>query len=176
MGSRPDDIAREIRLLRGDMSGRIESIRGRVRDEAREWTESVPSGFSIEDLMAEHPLTTLLGAFGLGIALGAVSETAQDAAAGAIGTTARGASSVSSRGAGLLDGLIAGASGMVSDTVRQELERMVREVLGSGRRPAPEPREDGTEAAESRHYDVRSTTHRTPEAAAVREPHHNGAA
>jgi ElaB/YqjD/DUF883 family membrane-anchored ribosome-binding protein len=140
MAKKPDEVEREIEEHRRTISRKIEALQGRVEEDlngVKSEVEERTSGlrqqagqvFDLESQVREHPLTTVAGAFGVGIAMGLVSELGGDRVANG----SRGRRDYSDRrgdnGGGALAGALGSVVGMLSGVVQDELRQMFEEGL-----------------------------------------------
>jgi hypothetical protein len=78
MGKRPDVVYEEIRQTREQISRRVDEMRQRGKDDAHEVKERVQDvfqGAGLREQAEKRPFVTMLGALGVGIALGMASES-----------------------------------------------------------------------------------------------------
>ena len=76
MGQKPGVIEQEIRETREAISNKIDRMTSRGADDVREVTSRIEGFFEEKQIAStarEHPLATLAGALGLGVALGMAS-------------------------------------------------------------------------------------------------------
>lgn len=76
MGKNPDLIEQEIRRKREAISVKVKAISDRGAGDAQEITDRIKGVFdknTLNQTMGDHPLTTLAGAFGVGVAMGVAS-------------------------------------------------------------------------------------------------------
>ncbi len=76
MGKNPDLIEQEIKRKREAISLKVNDITDRGAEDAREITERVKGVFdknTLNQTVEEHPLSTLMDAFGVGVAMGVAS-------------------------------------------------------------------------------------------------------
>jgi hypothetical protein len=85
MGKNPDLIEQEIRRKRESISQKVNDITNRGAEDAREISERVKGVFdknTLNHAVEEHPLSTLMGALGIGVAMGVASGSAGASANG----------------------------------------------------------------------------------------------
>jgi ElaB/YqjD/DUF883 family membrane-anchored ribosome-binding protein len=132
MGKKPDEVESEIRAKRRAISDRLQSLEARagddvswlrssLQDRANEVADKAGALFKVPESMQERPYTTLLGAAGLGVALGMASES--------IPSTRRydSRNGRQNDGEGLLDGFFGSILGVAASTIQDEMKRLIRE-------------------------------------------------
>jgi hypothetical protein len=144
MGKRPDDIYEEIRQTRREISGRVDEMRERGKDDAQEVksrVQDVFQGAGLREQAEKRPFVTLLGALGVGIALGMASESVnlRSIAGGGQSEQRR---SLYGKQAGQRDGLFAGITTALEGAAVEEGRQLLHEWIGNLR-----PSEDGNRNA-----------------------------
>ena len=151
MGKSPDEIEREIARRREWLSQRIGSLQERVdddinsmksgvRDRAKGAANTTKDSVDVRSKVEEHPLTMVVGAFGVGVLLGVMSDSAGGAEdelhERRFGSNGR-------RDDGFLSEIAGSIMGFASSTVRDELRQVVRDSMSglNGRREGPQVRE-----------------------------------
>jgi ElaB/YqjD/DUF883 family membrane-anchored ribosome-binding protein len=133
MGKKPDDIESEIRAKRRAISDRLQSLEARagddvswlrssLQDRANEVADKAGAMFKVPESMQERPYTTLLGAAGLGVALGMASEGIPAPRR----NDSRNGRQNDGEG-GLLDGFFGSILGVAAGTIQDEMKRLIRE-------------------------------------------------
>jgi hypothetical protein len=143
MGKRPDDIYEEIRQTRREISGRVEEMRERGKDDAHEVKERVQDvfhGAGLREQAEKRPFVTLLGALGVGIALGMASESINLRSIAGGNTEQR--RSLYGRQGGRREGLFAGITTALEGAAVEEGRQLLHEWIGNLR-----PAEDGNRAS-----------------------------
>jgi hypothetical protein len=129
MGKRPDDIYHEIRQARQAIADRIEEMRERGRDDAEEVkgrVQDIFHGAGLREQAEKRPYVTILGALGVGIALGMASESVNlREIAGGRGERPQPYGKGSSTHEGLFAGLTAGLQGAAVEEGRQLLHQWI---------------------------------------------------
>jgi ElaB/YqjD/DUF883 family membrane-anchored ribosome-binding protein len=143
MDKKPDQIERDIREYRDQVSSRIVDLRARARDdvhkvrsEARSRTsggvesaKSTLNSDSIKGMMQDHTVSMIAGAVGVGVLLGVASEAIGDGgASGSNDSPQKSQSNNNQSDAGR--GLISMLSSFISpaaSTAQQELQDLIRE-------------------------------------------------
>lgn len=155
MGKKPAELEREIAEHRRAMSRKRYDLEQRIRADLHDARDAASHEISertrINQYAQERPLATVATAFGVGVLLGAVSDSR--------GSPRRDYDRRPSRseyghdydrgGDGLLGGLLAGITAPLGNTIQDELRTTVREFL----RRDDEPRPGGTEWAKQPHLD-----------------------
>jgi hypothetical protein len=143
MGKDPAEIERQIAQKRAALSARMDDVRHRVRSDVRDLQQSARDEatatvnetkrtLNINAQAKEHPLSMLTGALGLGVILGAASEGMPGGGRNGKPENSRdygGRSSSSSNdnGNGLLGGLMMSVAGPATETIRDEIQSLVKE-------------------------------------------------
>jgi hypothetical protein len=142
MGKRPDDIYEEIRQTRREISNRVDEMRQRGKDDAQEVKERVQDvfqGAGLRDQAEKRPFVTLLGAFGVGIALGMASESVNLRSVAGGKTEQR--RSLYGPQSTRREGLFAGITTALEGAAVEEGRQLLHEWIGNLR-----PAEDGNRA------------------------------
>lgn len=132
MGKTSDQLERELREHRDEMTRKQEALRERVRedihDARRSVTDEISQRTKLHEYAEEHPLATVAAAFGTGIALG--SFTGGGGNSDQPTKRWQESSGASNGGAGLLGGLLGGVAGPVAGTIQDEIRTLLRDVIG----------------------------------------------
>jgi hypothetical protein len=151
MGKKPDDIQGEIKAKRRAINNRIVALENRAGDDvnalrqgflnqANDFTEKAGSFFKVPEAVRERPYTTLLGAAGLGIALGLAQDRSGKKSAS---NGYRFYEPEPEPNQDRLPGLIGSLLGVATNTMQDEVRRFVREgfaqIRTSANRPATAP-------------------------------------
>jgi hypothetical protein len=143
MGKRPDVIYDEIRLTRQQISTRVEEMRTRGQDDAQEVKDRVADvfqGAGLREQVEQQPFVALLGALGVGVALGMASESVNlRAIAGGKGEQQK---PFGGRSGGRGDGLFASLTAGLSGAAVEEGRQLLHEWIGNLR-----PAENGNRSA-----------------------------
>lgn len=138
MGSRsgrsPDEIDKEIIEQRQRMSRRLEELQERLQGDVESLRSDTRPKFNLRGAVGGHPLSSITGAFGVGVFLGAVSDRIKvprrrsrgnGAQVDEVGTNG-------SKGRGLGIGMFLGAAARpVGQAVEDEVRGMVRQGIAS---------------------------------------------
>jgi ElaB/YqjD/DUF883 family membrane-anchored ribosome-binding protein len=147
MGKTPDELQREIAECRSRIESKIDSLDHRVRTDVRQTGSDLASQAKervpVRDYADKRPMTTIAGAFGIGVLLGIFTDNKRmSSAAGGIKSAGR-------RGGSLIDEVMSGASSTLGISVQDELRELVRQFSGksgeSHDAPATKPSPDGSE-------------------------------
>jgi hypothetical protein len=146
MGSRADRLAHEIEQRRTNASRKLDEVAGRMqrdavlaRDDAR---QRLPGGgFDLHRQARERPRTLLLGALGLGTALGMMSESLSMPRSGGHQQDQGGRQQQhGGGGGGALGSLMGSATGPLVGAVQSQIEDFARQIMGG---VAEKERRDG---------------------------------
>jgi len=152
MGKKPAELQQGIEERRRRISRKMADLQSRIEldldqalnaasEEASGVLQRVEDNLRLEERMDKSPITVLGGALGLGVLLGAASESISlGGNHQQSGGDDRGRSS-SNGGSSPLAGALAGITSMASNTIGQELQEFVRSSLyGSERTSAQDGR------------------------------------
>ena len=157
MGKKPGDIEGEIKAKRRAISNRIGALENRAGDDvnalrqgflnqANEFTEKAGSFFKVPEAVRERPYTTLLGAAGVGIALGlARDRSGRKAASNGYRLYEPEPEPSEDR----LPGLVGSLLGVATSTMQDEVRRFVREGFAQIRNSANRPATDDDRVSQS---------------------------
>jgi ElaB/YqjD/DUF883 family membrane-anchored ribosome-binding protein len=146
MGQRTDQAERDVIAQRELITHRVDELRERVEtdvdtvgarisaqggeltDRAAEAADRVPGKQVIGDYVPAHPRVSVLGSFGVGIALGMLSHRSED---GHAQRSARRPEdrSQSDRGGGLFDGIAGAAMASMVGPIQEQLKEMVKVAI-----------------------------------------------
>lgn len=174
MGARTDEAAQRVAAQRWRISSMLDDLDHRVQedvqrvratteervsdmtDRATHLHQKVPGGEQLEAQVSSHPLTSVLGGFGAGVALGMATGGSSDPDAGEHrnGTGPRYREGRSGRnGGGAFDMINAFAMSSIAGPVRDEVQTLFGQVVSGlmgkeDRRPQPD---DTTRISEAQH-------------------------
>jgi ElaB/YqjD/DUF883 family membrane-anchored ribosome-binding protein len=146
MGERTDQAERDVIAQRELITHRIDELRERVESDvdtvgerisaqaaelkgrAAEAVDRVPGKHAVDDYVPSHPLISVLGTFGVGIALGMLSHSAGDASAQR--SPQRHADrSHSEKGEGLFDGIAGAVMASIAGPIQEQLKEMAKDAI-----------------------------------------------
>jgi ElaB/YqjD/DUF883 family membrane-anchored ribosome-binding protein len=138
--AKPATIERQIAERREHISSRIQGVQERVRndvsefkgtakDQASNTLNQTKSKLDFGSQTREHPYSMLAAATGLGVVLGIASEGLPSGGAGSKPGSNNGASSNGGggNGGGAIGGMVMSVIGPAADSIRDELQQVVRE-------------------------------------------------
>jgi hypothetical protein len=132
MGKTAAEVQREIEEHRRIVERKVLDLEERLRSDAGDartaLSDQVGSRLQLDRLAEERPLTTLAGAFSIGVLLGMFGDDAARGAARAGRTAGRATGSAGGLSVDLM-GLVSGALG---GSVQHELREFLRQALGDG--------------------------------------------
>jgi ElaB/YqjD/DUF883 family membrane-anchored ribosome-binding protein len=166
MGKKPDEIENEIRRKRQEIEQRLNNLEQRAKDDvasARDAAKEKASSVSdkaneyadVQRLAKEHPMTTVLGAFGVGVALGMASEgvgiSRSEGEArrqsGGYGPRIRGREDYDS-GSGMLGSFLGPVLASATSTFQDELKQLIQTGFSSFKEGVGEKKREPGQAYE----------------------------
>ena len=138
MGAKPDDIARDIRQQRAEITSKLDHLTARLRDDAGNAqgavNERLPDLGGVEHRVRSHPLTSLSAAFGAGAALGMLSDMGggSDSSQGE-GRRGQqdGRSQGGQQGSSMLTSMLGSAMGPATGVLQRRIRAFVEEATAS---------------------------------------------